>query len=374
MRAWVTIAISMAIGACASGRAVARDDGANRRGGRPDWVDGESRQYPQDTYMTGVGAGDGRQAAENVALAALSRVFRTEVEQTTRDFQRETTVGEGAAAQSVSTVDITQVTRASTAKVLEGARIVQAWTDPETARVHALAVLERAPAIRGVEGRLGEIDADVARLLAEADKAGALGAVRALAAAIGALHERAAFEAELRVLARGRGRPPAVAAAEVARRLRRVLAERLPVAIEVQGEGADVVHGALAEALTARGFVVAGAGEDGAAALRITGRMEVVPADVKDGKWTFVRWRAEFELKAADGASMGHVQEQGKEGHLSMSEAHARALRVLRDKVTADVGRRLADQVFGSEGVRQSSAHGAPANPIQPRMETTERR
>ncbi|MDX2440535.1 MAG: hypothetical protein QNK40_08280, partial [Desulfobacterales bacterium] len=38
-----------------------------KKGNRPDWVDGESSEYPASFYMTGVGYAPDRQTAENKA-------------------------------------------------------------------------------------------------------------------------------------------------------------------------------------------------------------------------------------------------------------------------------------------------------------------
>ena len=42
------------------------------KGKRPDWIDGQSRHYPANMYLTGVGYGKDRQTSEDSALGAAS--------------------------------------------------------------------------------------------------------------------------------------------------------------------------------------------------------------------------------------------------------------------------------------------------------------
>src|SRR3972149_4213731 len=46
---------------------------------KPDWIEGASRKYPAELYLTGVGYGDARNDAEDSAFAALARIFQAEI-------------------------------------------------------------------------------------------------------------------------------------------------------------------------------------------------------------------------------------------------------------------------------------------------------
>ena len=41
---------------------------------KPDWIEGASRKYPAELYLTGVGYGDGRKAAEDSAV--IAKIFQ----------------------------------------------------------------------------------------------------------------------------------------------------------------------------------------------------------------------------------------------------------------------------------------------------------
>ncbi len=61
-------------------------------GGKPDWLANPKSVYPDDQFLSAVGAGDTRRAAENSAAASLSRIFESRIESDERlsDQSRET--------------------------------------------------------------------------------------------------------------------------------------------------------------------------------------------------------------------------------------------------------------------------------------------
>jgi len=64
----------------------------------------------------------------------------------------------------------------------------------------------------------------------------------------------------------------------------------------------------------------------------------------------FVRWSAAFDLTdRATQQVIGSVTRQGREGHLSAPEADARALRAAGQEVTDEIGRQIAEFIFGQE-------------------------
>src|SRR3989337_3498205 len=57
---------------------------------KPDWIEGASRKYPAELYLTGVGYGDGRKAAEDSAVAAIARIFQAEIHSKTSELEKYT--------------------------------------------------------------------------------------------------------------------------------------------------------------------------------------------------------------------------------------------------------------------------------------------
>jgi len=54
---------------------------------RPDWVDGDSIQYPSSQYLTGVGYGPDRKSAEDKARAEIAKIFFNKIDPRTSSYQ-----------------------------------------------------------------------------------------------------------------------------------------------------------------------------------------------------------------------------------------------------------------------------------------------
>jgi LPP20 lipoprotein len=139
---------------------------------KPDWVDGESVEWPREQYVVGVGSADEREGAEDRARAEVGRVFSTHVASTIRSTSSEsnsTSDGRTSASQEDSAADETTST---TDKLLEGVEIAQVWQDPATQRTYALAVLDRQKSADRLRARLDAVEALAVPLRARLAEAG----------------------------------------------------------------------------------------------------------------------------------------------------------------------------------------------------------
>ena len=96
---------------------------------KPAWIDGVSPDYPSGQYLTGVGQGDNRAVADDRAYAALARVFKAEVSAQSKDWESYVVVEQRGTSHDERRLALDQLTRVSTDKVLENAKIVDRWYD-----------------------------------------------------------------------------------------------------------------------------------------------------------------------------------------------------------------------------------------------------
>jgi hypothetical protein len=124
--------------------------------------------------------------------------------------------------------------------------------------------------------------------------------------------------------------------------------------VEVDGPHNNEVRAAIVEGLNRQGLPVVPAGSpapDLQPDLIVKGGVTFEPIQMPAGGSTrFVRWSAAFDLtdRAAQQV-IGSVTRQGREGHLTASEAEARALRAAGQEVTEEVGRRIAEFIYGKD-------------------------
>ncbi|HET7909721.1 MAG TPA: LPP20 family lipoprotein [Nitrospira sp.] len=325
---------------------------------KPPWIDGVSADYPSSQYLTGVGQADNRAAAEDRAYAALARIFRAEVSAQSKDWESYLVVEQRGASHDERRLALDQLTRVSTDKVLENAKIVDRWYDAKNNLHYALGGMQRAPAEIALTERLRDldhtIDSDVSEAHQTSDK---LAKVRALRRAARNLVLRETYNADLRVIrTSGQGTAAPYRLQDLARELDEYLSSHLVLAVSVTGDHAEPVQRALTEGLIKEGLRVAVAASGGDAGgeppanpeLLVRGVVRVWPIDVRDPQFTYVRWCSDFEVVNTAGQQIvGAISKGGKEGHLSEREATAKVIRVMQQDFSTEVAKAIAAHVYG---------------------------
>jgi len=322
----------------------------------PDWVAGtKAAAYPEDQFLIGVGQAGSRPAAEERAYAAVSRIFKAEVNSQAKDWESYLTLERKGNVQIERRLTLDTITKVSTDKVLENVKIAETWSDPKTNLYSALAVMNRAAAQASLRSRITELDEAVTRDVNEArgtsDK---LLRLRSFKRAIRTLITRDAYNSDLRVVSGGRGVPANYSVAGLTGELEKLLNESLIVAVEVRGDQAEAVRQAVMEGLVREGLPVTArnaqmtSGEAGNTDLLIRGLARLWPADLLDPRFRYVRWCADFVVvNQGDQRVVGSVARSGREGHLNYSEATGRALKSLQQEVSSALAKSLAEHIYG---------------------------
>lgn len=322
-------------------------------GGKPEWVDGSSSEYPATQYLTGVGQADTRSNAEDQAYAAVARIFKAEVAAQAKDWESYFVVENRGGSNTERRLTIDSVTNVSTDKVLENVRIADGWYDSNRRVHHALGVMNRVQAEASLMEKLVSldraIDADVMESRQTTDK---LAKVRALRRAGSNLVLREVYNTDLRVIRpSGRGTPSTYQVNELSGELEQFLATNLVLAVQVSGDHAEPVGRALTEGLIREGLRVTTSEERGGGVppeLIVRGTVHVFPVDVRDPHFRYVRWCSDFEVvEPGTRRVLGAVARGGKEGHLTEREATAKTLRVMQQVLSSDVAEVIAAHIFG---------------------------
>ena len=317
-------------------------------GDRPEWVDGTSDRFPPDGYLTAVGYGNDRPAAEDRARAEIAKIFTSHIDSSNRTYQEIFESRSGGQSRTAQNINFEEITRVSTQKVLTGVRIARVYRDPSTAPdYYALAVLDRIQAAAILQEKIAELDRQIAQLLSESRNHGdKLIQVQLLQRCIEQHALRQAYNAELRIVDRGgQGIPPEINIAEIKTQLTGALLRDLLIALSVQGSRAEEVRWSLVEALNGRGFSVTE--NIGSASVLARGRVEIIPLPQSDVDWKFVRWNAYFDLIDQNGGAVfGSVQKSGKSGHLTTAQAEDRAVRSIRRHLATEISEDLSNYIL----------------------------
>lgn len=318
-------------------------------GNAPDWIGGDSAHYPSELFLVGVGYGDNRKAAEDAAYAAIARIFKAEIEARTTEWEKHLQMDVQGQTQVSRQLSVSQATTVSTQKVLENVRIAAVWRDESRKLDYALAVMDRRQAGSVLRERITTLDLEIEELLAQARAAGGkLRKARALHQAVQALLLRDAYNTELRVVNRtGAGSASLTRLASVRQELQDFLSRNFRITVEVSGKHGDRIRTAILEGLGRQGFP---AGLEAApdADVAVVGTVAFEPVDIP--QTVFVRWTVSFELRdPSTGRILGTLTRQGREGHLTASEAEARAVRAAQRAVVEELSDRIARVIYGEE-------------------------
>ncbi len=327
-------------------------------GNPPDWVLGGSQKYPNALFLIGVGFADTRAGAEDRAYAAIAKIFLAEIRSKTQEWERYLQSDSKGRSEDRRELGIEQATQVSTQKVLENVRIAESWLDGAEAVYYVLAVMDRRHAASALRDRITALDLRVEESLRQARGTDEkLKTVRALRGAVRALLLREADNVQLRVVSPdGKGSEGGRSLSEVGQELREFLTSHFRIRVEVEEAHRERIRAVITEGLNRQGFAVSAAGPgptDLGADLEVRGSVRLEPVEMPQRgpkPMQFVRWSASFKLTdAVSKQVIGSVNKQGREGHLTAAEAESRALRVAESELVGEIGRQMAEFIYGGE-------------------------
>ena len=302
-------------------------------GGVPGWVANPKSAYPESQYLATVGEGDTRRAAENAAAANLARIFEAHIESDERLIDQSRETGKGFERTTNFTADINILST----QTLYNIQHAEAWQDGK-GRVYAVAYLDRRETAAIYRDKIDEQSTRVHFLLAQAEQADDL---LKKYATLRAANRRAAeakyLLRQLKVI-----HPRSVPGATpnyAENKIRKALAEtakQIRVQIEVKGDDNRHITTVLEDQVTRYGFVVGTP-----AVLEIVGNVSVDDTGQRTADLVFVRYTLALQVKETDGTTLISLNEKGREGHVSLSEARIRSFRTLETAIKSTGNTRL---------------------------------
>ena len=319
-----------------------------RKGERPPWIDGTSRHYPSQKYLRGVGYDADRQTAEDKARSELAKIFYSQIESRNSTYQSYLQTDTGGKLKTTQKIDIQDITRVSTRKVLSGVRIAEIYkqTRPQES-FFALAVLDRMRSGRTLRTKILELDTAIQELLDDAqNQPDTLRRIKSLSMGLEKLILRDTYNTELRIVnPAGQGIASVVSITEVRGELIDLLLNEFQIGLAIEGDRVRQIRQIIVEALNREGFSVSEDKQNAAVVIR--GRMEFNRFEPQDSDWKFVRWKVFFDmLDRQSGVIFGSASKNGKEGHLSFPQAEERALAKIRQLIGSDIARELKSYIL----------------------------
>lgn len=338
MKRYVTIFFCLLAVGCAST--------PGGEGGRPDWIDGQSSQYPPAMYLSGQGSALTAQDAKDRARSELAKQFEVAVRE--RGQQSQTFSSQQAGDEGTQSFEqkVSRSLLTSTSKSLRGVQIVEQWHDEANDRHHALAVLSRGRARLQFEQEIGALDAQSRQYLLQAEKQ-SLPLERAglVQRAIDAQRQRIVLQSSLRVVdSSGRGQPPTLSLAEL-ERSRDTLLDAITLQPSASGDLGPDLYNLLSAACAGAGFRLAGSGPSD---YRLQLQAQLDPVIEQDG-WYWIRGTLQLSLVDAAGNDVGVERWELKASSTTVERTRQRLLSNTADRLNGELRQTLLGFAVGPD-------------------------
>ncbi len=317
---------------------------------KPDWIEGASRKYPAELYLTGVGYGDDRKAAEDSAVAAIARIFQAEIHSKTSELEKYTQTDVKGKTHSSRDIRIDQLTSVATNKALENVTIAEVWVNESENRTYALAVMDRRHATVSIKEKIAAIDSDIAVMQQKAGKASdKIEKASTVRAILKSLLDREVYNTDLRIInPSGTGIEPPTSLFDVKQQLQSILSNEINIGVQLEGPHNEDVRSSIIEGLTKEGFSVDEKGDPEKLDILVRGVVSLENADLP--QWKFVRWDITVDLvNQANGKVFGSFTRHGREGHLNFSEAEDKAIKALQKDIVNELSQQLVSFIYDNK-------------------------
>ncbi len=304
----------------------------------PSWVVNPRASFPEERYVSAVGYGETREAAEKSAMGALVAVFgQTVTGETTVSSRYFEAVKSGALEVSESTDVGRAVTSSFALETVVGAEIKGVWAD-RASTTYAVAVMDRQKAAMLYADLIESNESAIRSLLAirETDRYTMETYARYdLASEIADTNGR--FLNVLSVVSPGAAaaRRGTTTRAEDLRVDALKIAQNIPIAITIANDRDGRIAAAFSSVLTAAGFMTGASGSR----YVLSGSLALSAVDLPDNPNKFSRFMVDASLRdTVTGNVLLPYSVSGRDGHMTQSEADNRAVRLAERKIKGEFG------------------------------------
>ncbi len=271
---------------------------------QPDWVEGGSRLFSDELYMTATGSASNAELAKNRALANLSKIFESHIRATTFSKSSTQVVSKNGNKQISGNQSVSQQVQLRTDKIINGVRIAETWKDDQIQVWHSLAVLDRTQASNNIQQEIQRLDFATQVALDQSQlHSDKLLSMSALHKSVLYQSERAALHKMLKVIdIQGRGYPSRWALAELKGRLELKLIS-LGIAAAVDDDPVGKLDEALKSAMGNAGFPAV----DTQSSYTLVASLYVQDLGFRQG-WYWLRAKLSLKVVSSDGKIRGRKQ------------------------------------------------------------------
>ncbi|MDY6915784.1 MAG: LPP20 family lipoprotein [Candidatus Cloacimonadota bacterium] len=305
--------------------------------GKPEWLQNPKSVYPENRYLTAIGEGDTRSAAEDMAAGNLSKIFESEVSADQTVSERYYELISSEESEYEQQTDITKNITVRSRQKLFNIQFAESYTD-NMGRVHVLAYIDRLRTAGIYEEKIDNNSMKVNSFLSQAEKSSdILKKYACYSAARVISKQNETLLQQLTIIS-----PSSREIIQLPYNSHDILksyqhaAENIKFVVEITNDPDNKVTILVKEILTDMGFVV---GKP--PVLIANGSLVINSTDLNRQDLKFVRYELQLELSDNKNNSLITISDKGREGHVSENEAKARAIMTIENKIKVDLKKKL---------------------------------
>lgn len=304
----------------------------------PDWINNPQKEYKEAYYLSAVGSGDTKKAAEKDAFSNLSRIFEAEIksDQTLVQKFEETTVGDKTSLSAEE--KMRNLTQIQSEQTLKNVKIGETYFDPNSGEYYVIAYLKRSETEDIYHNEIQDNNRKIDQFYAEyQNNTSKLDKLTYLSDAIELAEANEILNAQLRIIS------PSHSTASLPIPLEKLVSERntfaktIHVVVSSTGDYKSYLDDYLKEVFNNFGFSVFDSAFDPEYVdFTIKSSLLISEIDLERDE-EFVRW--ELSITIVDTQSEAEAviyTKSDREGHLNVKEAENRALRSVKEEIQKD--------------------------------------
>lgn len=312
---------------------------AKPKNNKPEWLNNPKSAYPEQMYLTAIGEGDSRSQAEDYAAANLAKIFESNVSADETYLQQYKEVIKNGDVDYSDESDIMKSVNIKSDQKLYNIQFAESFTD-NVGRVHVLAYLNRLQTAQIYEEKIEKNSITIKyyqkQSLVSSNKLSAYAAMN-MAAVYSAENEYLMKQLEIIHSASAEFIELDYDYNEITR-LASQLAHNITFAIDVKNDAENKLGIMLEEMFTEMGFTM-GEKPD----LMVNGNIDFENADLNRDDFKFIRYDVQLKISDRSGVIVAALNEKGKEGHTTYTEAEARAVRKINKKIDTSLRKKVID-------------------------------
>ncbi len=311
------------------------------------------KHFPAALYLTALGTGQTKEAADNEAYRGISKIFGLDVSSVTHTSETYVQQSDSTGTSQETTFDYDESIEVTTRMFIENVTIATSQYDVSTGTYQSLAVLNKRDFAAILLSRIQEKDLEISRLMTDiaTQPTTYLKFLSLLNTHLTSV-KRAALYQKLRIVhANYQPHAPLVTLAQSDRQLREFALHDFKVGIVFEGSFGQEIEQLFSDALSQH-FVYVSQGLTGPADLLISGHLtlEDLPDKTLDIDTPFKTVKWSFDMKIVDTASDKTILTESttqKQTHISYERARDRIRYKLQTALINEITQKIMHTFYG---------------------------